>query len=179
MTRGAIALDRSRGHRPHWGWPSTLIESQSMRISTTPTLGAQLAERAHLRESERRSLVRLGAVAMMTHGFLHAMGVTLLWRWAGASNLTYADVHPEPGSALGILLGCGWLLAGALFIVAGVLVLLGRAAWRSTAVIAVVVSVPVLAPYPYAALAGLVVDLAVLIAVFMTHGTRPALARAR
>ena len=150
-----------------------------MRISTTPTLGAQLAERAHLRGSERRSLVRLGAVAMMTHGFLHAMGVTLLWRWEAASNLTYSDVHPEAGSALGILLGCAWLLAGTLFIAAGILVLLGRAAWRGTAVVAVVISVPALAPYPYAALAGLVVDIAVLSAVFLTHGTRPALARTR
>jgi hypothetical protein len=159
----------------HTGTNPRLIEGLPMRRSSTPTLGAQLAERAHLRRSERRSLVRLGAAALITHGLVHAMGLTLLWRWDDASNLRYND-HPTPGSTLGIVAGATCLLAGALFIAAGVIVLLGRRAWRLLAVIAVLLSVPVLIPFADAALAGLIVDLGVLIAVFLTYGTRPALA---
>jgi hypothetical protein len=143
----------------------------------TPTLGAQLAERAHLRRSERRSLVRLGAAALITHGLVHGMGLTLLWRW-DASDLRYND-HPAPGSTLGIVAGWICLLAGALFVVAGVLVFLGRPAWRTLAVIAVLLSVPVLIPFADAALAGLIVDIGVLVAVFLTYGTRPTLAPQR
>jgi hypothetical protein len=148
-----------------------------MSRPTGPTLGAQLADRAHIRRSERRSLVRLGAAAMITHGIVHGMGITLLWRWDDATNLRYSGDHPAPGSTLGILAGWLCLLAGALFVTAGVLVLLGRRTWRTVAVIAVLLSVPVLVPYADAALAGLIVDFAILVAVVLTRGTRPCLAR--
>ena len=148
-----------------------------MDSSTDPPVGARLAERAHLRPADRRSIVRLGAAAMITHGLVHALGITLLWRWGDGNDLRYADNHLAPGSTSGIIAGWAWLLAGALFVVAGVLVLLGRRQWRAIAVAGIAISVPVLIPFPDAALAGLFVDIAILLAVILTLGTRPTLAR--
>jgi hypothetical protein len=146
-----------------------------MNSPTRPPVGARLADRAHLRRSERRSIVRLGAAATITHGLVHAMGVTLLWQWG--NGLQYTEHHPAPGSTLGILTGWAWLLAGALFVVAGALILLGRREWRAVALVAVAISMPVLIPFSDAALAGLFVDIAILGAVILTLGTRPTLAR--
>ena len=73
-----------------------MIEVPPMDSSTDPPVGARLADRAHLRPADRRSIVRLRAAAMITHGLVHALGITLLWRWGDGNDLRYADQMGRP-----------------------------------------------------------------------------------
>jgi hypothetical protein len=106
----------------------------------------------------------VGGLTMAGHGLIHLMGVALFWR-LGQAGATYADAQPTAGSAPGVVVGCVWLLATALFLVAGALLVRRSARWRAVAGAAVLVSVPVLLSLAAGAGAGLVVDVAVLIAV--------------
>jgi hypothetical protein len=104
-------------------------------------------------------LTVIAAVAVIAaHGLIHLMGVALLWKLGEPGGLRYADAVPAPGSAAAYLVGGLWLLAAVLFVTAAVLLAAGRAAWRMTALAAVVVSVPVIGLMPGQAVAGLVVD---------------------
>ena len=58
--------------------------------------------------------------ATITHGLVHAMGLTLLWRWGDASDLRY-EQSPRAGFDVWDPGRLDCLLAGALFVVAGVL----------------------------------------------------------
>jgi hypothetical protein len=102
---------------------------------------------------------------LIVHGLIHLLGVPLLWRLGQPGQLRYADAHPAPGSAGGLAVGSLWLVAGALFIAAAVLLVASRPAWRPVCVIAVLVSAPVLAMSASVAAAGLVIDAAVVVAV--------------
>jgi hypothetical protein len=110
-----------------------------------------------------RPAVFAAAVVIAVHGLLHLMGVALLWKLGEPGGLRYADAVPAPGSAAGYGVGGLWLLAAVLFVTAAVLLAAGRAAWRMTALAAVVVSVPVIGLMPGQAVGGLVVDGLVLV----------------
>lgn len=97
------------------------------------------------------------------------MGVALLWHLAEPGSLRYADAHPIPGSAAGLVVGGLWLVAAALFVVAAILLIARRPRWRGVAVSAVVISLSVLLPLAATAAAGLVVDAGVLLAVLVTR----------
>lgn len=117
-------------------------------------------------------LVRVaGAVVLAAHGAIHLMGVALLWRLGEPGSLRYADAHPLPGSAAGWVVGGGWLLAAVLFVTAAVL-LVARGRWQGLAAAAAVVSVAVLAPSASIAVAGLVLDAAVLFFVLAARVMR-------
>jgi len=103
------------------------------------------------------------AVVIAAHGLIHLMDVALLWKLGQPGQLRYADAVPAPGSAAARAVGGVWLTAAVLFVAAAVLLVAGRAAWRATAVAAVVVSAPVIGLAPGQAVAGLVVDGLVLV----------------
>jgi len=110
-----------------------------------------------------RSAVFAAAVVIAVHGLIHLMGVALLWKLGEPGQLRYANAVPAPGSAAAYLVGGLWLLAAVLFVTAAVLLAAGRAAWRMTALAAVVVSAPVIGLMPGQAVAGLVIDGLVLV----------------
>jgi hypothetical protein len=103
------------------------------------------------------------AVVIAAHGLVHLMGAALLWRLGEPGQLRYADAVPEPGTAADYLVGGLWLVAALLFVAAAVLLAAGRAAWRMTALAAVMVSAAVIGLAPAQATAGLVVDGLVLV----------------
>ena len=74
-------------------------------------------------------------------------------------------MSPAAGSLPGMMVGGVWLAATLLFPLTAVLVLRGRPAWRPVGLLAALVSIAVLLPSASIALAGLLVDAAVLIAV--------------
>jgi hypothetical protein len=123
--------------------------------------------------AEMRSLrlgwARLGVIAAATviaaHGLIHLMGVVLLWKLGQPGQLRYVNSVPAPGSSAGDVVGCLWLLAAMLFVAAAVLLVAERAAWRATAVVAVVVSALVIGLAPGQAVAGLVADGLILVLV--------------
>lgn len=108
------------------------------------------------------------AMVLAAHGAIHLMGVPLLWRLGEPGSLRYADAHPLPGSAAALTVGGGWLVAAILFLTAAVL-LVARRRWEGLAATAAVVSIAVLAPSAAVALAGLVVDAAVLVSVVVAR----------
>jgi hypothetical protein len=105
------------------------------------------------------------AVVIAAHGLVHLMGAALLWKLGEPGQLRYADAVPGPGTAAGYVVGGLWLVAAVLFVAAAVLLAAGRAAWRMTALAAVVVSAAVIGLAPAQATAGLVVDGLVLVVV--------------
>ena len=112
-----------------------------------------------------RLAVIAAAVVIAAHGLIHLMSVGLLWRLSEPGGLGYADAVPASGSAAGYVAGGLWLLAAAQFVAAAVLLAAGRAAWRLTALAAVLASVPVIGLMPGQAVAGLVIDGLILVLV--------------
>jgi hypothetical protein len=110
-------------------------------------------------------MVIVAAVVIAVHGLIHLMGVALLWKLSEPGGLRYADAAPAPGSAAAYVVGGLWLMAMVLFVAGAVLLVAGRAAWRMTALAAVVLSVLVIGLMPSQAVAGLVVDGLVLVVV--------------
>jgi Na+-translocating ferredoxin:NAD+ oxidoreductase RnfD subunit len=110
-----------------------------------------------------RAVPAVAAVIIAAHGLVHLMGAAVLWKLGEPGQLRYSEAVPTPGSIAGYLVGCLWLAAAVLFVIAGILLLARRAAWRVIGLIAVVVSVSVIALAPGQAAAGLVVDGLVLI----------------
>lgn len=108
------------------------------------------------------------AVVIAAHGLVHVMGVALLWRLAEFRNLHYSDAVPGAGTIPGYLVGCLWLLATIMFVTAAILLALGKRAWRTAALAAVVISVPVVSLSYGQAWMGLVVDAIVLTLVLAT-----------
>ncbi len=105
------------------------------------------------------------ATVLAGHGLIHLLGVALLWRWGQPGELRYDDVSPAAGSMPGMMVGGIWLAATLLFLLTAVLLVGGRPAWRPVGLLAALVSIAVLLPSASIALAGLVVDAAVLLAV--------------
>lgn len=124
-----------------------------------------MAEMRSARLGWARLAVIAAAAVIAVHGLIHLMGVALLWKLGQPGQLHYADAVPAPDSAAGYVVGGLWLLAAVLFVAAAVLLVAGRAAWRMTALAAVVVSVPVIGLMPGQAVAGLVLDGLVLVLV--------------
>jgi uncharacterized integral membrane protein len=122
-------------------------------------------ERAPRRRSAARSIA---AVVLAGHGVVHLLGVPLQWRLGEPGALRYADAYPEPGTAAGFVAGAGWLAAGLLFLVVAGLVARRDPCWRIVALAAVVISVPVLVLNASTAAAGLVIDVAVVVALILT-----------
>ena len=115
-----------------------------------------------------RPLRALAAVVLVVHGFVHLMGVALLWRWGEPGELRYGDVRPEAGSTAAMVVGGVWVVALLLFLVTAALVAGGRPAWRPVGLLAALVSIGVLLPSAPIAWAGLVVDAALLVGVAVT-----------
>jgi hypothetical protein len=112
-----------------------------------------------------RLAVIAAAVVIAAHGLIHLMGVALLWKLGEPGGLHYADAVPVPGSAGAGVVGGLWLLATVLFVAGAVLLVAGRAAWRLTALAAVVVSVPVIGLAPGQTVMGLIADGLILVLV--------------
>ncbi|WP_448617730.1 hypothetical protein [Geodermatophilus sp. URMC 65] len=117
------------------------------------------------RPGAHRSLRAVAALVLAGHGLIHLLGVALLWRWGQPGGLRYDDVSPAAGSLPGMIVGGVWLAATLLFLLTAVLLVGGRPAWRPIGLLAALVSIAVLLPSASIALAGLVIDAAVLIAV--------------
>ncbi|MGY1821151.1 hypothetical protein [Geodermatophilus sp. SYSU D00079] len=118
-----------------------------------------------VRSPAQRSLRGAAALVLAGHGLIHLLGVALLWRWGQPGELRYDDVSPAPGPLPGMIVGGLWLAATLLFLLTAVLLVGGSPAWRPVGLLAALVSIAVLLPSASIALAGLVVDAAVLIAV--------------
>jgi hypothetical protein len=103
-----------------------------------------------------------GGLLLVGHGLVHALGVLLLWGLGEPGDLTVADAVPAAESAGGVVAGALWGVAGLAFVLAGILLAMGRAGWLRLAVGGAVVSLPVVALMAAAAPVGLAVDLAVL-----------------
>jgi hypothetical protein len=110
-----------------------------------------------------RVALAAAAVIIAAHGLVHLMGVALLWKLGEPGQLRYSDAVPAAGTTAGYVVGALWLAAAALFVLAAILLVASRAAWRLVAVTAVGLSVPVIALAPGLALAGLVIDGLVLV----------------
>ena len=123
------------------------------------------SESAKARSGARRLLRAAAATVLAGHGLIHLLGVALLWRWGQPGELRYDDVSPAAGSLPGMIVGGVWLAVTLLFLLTAVLVLVGRPTWRPVGLLAALVSIAVLLPSASVALAGLVVDAAVLVAV--------------
>jgi hypothetical protein len=117
------------------------------------------------RSGAHRLLRAAAAAVLAVHGLIHLLGVALLWRWGEPGQLRYDDVSPAAGSLPGTIVGGVWLAATLLFLLTAVLLLAGHPAWRPVGLLAALVSIAVLLPSASIALAGLVVDAAVLAAV--------------
>ncbi len=134
--------------------------------STAATVHRVTASEARTATSGAHRLLRVPAAAVLAgHGLIHLLGVALLWQWGQPGDLRYDDVSPAAGSLAGIIVGGVWLTATLLFLLTAVLVLMGRPTWRPVGLIAALLSIAVLVPSASIALAGLIVDAAVLIAV--------------
>ena len=123
------------------------------------------SESPKVRTRGHRLLRAAAATVLAGHGLIHLLGVALLWRWGQPGELRYDDVSPAAGSLPGMIVGGVWLAATLLFLLTAVLVLMGRPTWRPVGLLAALVSIAVLLPSASVALAGLVVDAAVLIAI--------------
>jgi hypothetical protein len=147
----------------------TQMQSLGGRVS-----GAR--EGTPVRQPWVRAAAAVAAVIIAGHGLADLMGVALLWKLGQPGALRYADVVPAAGSTAAYLVGGLWLVA-VLFVVAGVLLAVGRPAWRLVALAAVAVSVPVIGLAPGQAVAGLVVDGLVLVLVAISWLRRKAVTR--
>ena len=123
------------------------------------------SESLEARSGAHRLLRAAAATVLAGHGLIHLLGVAVLWRWGQPGELRYDDVSPAAGSLPGMIVGGIWLAATLLFLLTAVLLLAGRTAWRPVGLLAALVSIAVLLPSASIALAGLLVDAAVLIAV--------------
>jgi len=112
-----------------------------------------------------RVAVVAGAPVIAAHGLVHLIGVAVLWKLGEPGQLRYADAEPAPESTAGYLVGSLWLAAALLFVIAAFLLAARRPSWRIVALAAVAVSAPVIGLASDQAIAGLVVDGAVLIGV--------------
>jgi hypothetical protein len=107
----------------------------------------------------------VGAAVLAGHGLVHLMGVALLWRWGRPGGLRYEDVHPAAGSAAGLVVGGPWLGVAALFVASGVLLVARWRLWRGVALAAAVLSLAVLVPSASVVVAGIAVDVVVIVVV--------------
>lgn len=72
----------------------------------------------------------VAAVLMGLHGLVHLMGMQLLWKMGEPAQFTYADAVPSAGTTAGYAVGALWALACALFLVAALLGVTRRPAWK-------------------------------------------------
>jgi hypothetical protein len=124
---------------------------------------------ARLGADDRAAMRHLAAAALVTHGLFHVMGVTLIWNWNGPADARFPSLTPTPGSTPAVAIGSAWLIAGALFVTAGLLLSRGHRTWRASAAAAVAVSAPALLPFSDGALYGLFADAAVVVALVLTR----------
>ncbi len=112
--------------------------------------------------SRSHSFVRwIGALLLVAHGAVHAMGALLLWQLGEPGSLTYADATPEAGTVAGFVAGLAWVIGGGLFMVAGIR-LAQRRSWAPIAVAASLVSLPPVALMASNGPMGVMIDVVVL-----------------
>jgi len=103
-------------------------------------------------------------LVVASHGFVHGMGVALLWRLAEPGSLRYTDAVPRPGSVAGYASGLGWLVAGLAFVVGAVQLVRHDDRWLATVTLAAAASLPILSVMATQAPFGVAVDMATLVA---------------
>ena len=158
-----VAAPRPGDVRDHAPGDEMLCRSTGTATATVHRMTGSKSVKA--RSGAHRLLRAAAATVLAGHGLIHLLGVALLWRWGQPGELRYADVSPAAGSLPGMIVGGVWLAATLLFLLTAVLVLVGRPTWRPVGLLAALMSIAVLLPSASVALAGLVVDAAVLIAV--------------
>ena len=102
------------------------------------------------------TLPRLFAVVLLVHGLIHLLGAARAFKWAELSQLTQPISRP-----LGVL----WLVASALFIAAGAMLLASHRAWWAIASAALVVSTVAIVSSWADAKAGMLVNGLVLVGI--------------
>lgn len=110
----------------------------------------------------------LVAVVLIGHGLIHLMGMFLAWGLGQPGDLRYTDLPTGPGSGPALVLGGLWLLACLSLVAAGIALVLRRPTWWGLAAAGVVWSLPVIILHRQIAIAGLVVDLLVLVLLALT-----------
>lgn len=110
----------------------------------------------------------LVAVVLVGHGVIHLMGMFLSWGLGQPGELRYADLPMGPRSGPALVLGGLWLLACVAFLASGVAVVLRRPIWWWLASTGVVCSLPVVILHWQIAVAGLAVDLLVIVGLALT-----------
>jgi hypothetical protein len=115
----------------------------------------------------RRFLAVLGGSILAAHGLAHLIGVASLSELFEPSNLRYGHAVPTLGTVPGYFVGALWLVAAALFVIAGAQLIAGRGRWATVAVAGVALSTPVMVLDPRQAVAGLVVNAFVVGLVFV------------
>ena len=117
-----------------------------------------------LSDLENRTWLRVaGGALLVLHGVIHTVGFLLLWRIAELGEFTYDMATPDAGTWPGRFVGAAWLAAAALFVVAGLLLTVGRPSWRAPTLAGVIVSIPALLVDIGDAPAGLIVDAVLLV----------------
>ena len=121
----------------------------------------------HDSQVDRSALVRR-AVALLLgiHGLIHVIGFAVPWRLAiiegSPFGTTVAWGMADVGEGGARLLGVAWLVVGAAFVVAAEMVWRRSPTWTATVLVTSVASLGVCILGSPAAIAGVVVDLAVL-----------------
>ncbi len=141
------------------------------------TTGAARRKPLFVKERERaRPLLAVAAVVVAMHGLIHLLGALTYLGLAKFDGLPYRttllDGRWHVGEAGARLFGVAWLIAATAFIVVGFGLLTGRAWWRRAALLASTFSAALcLLAWPDA-VAGLVIDVAIMLAVRLSLPNR-------
>jgi hypothetical protein len=121
--------------------------------------------------SQARAARWIGAAILTAHGLLHLIAVPLAWRLGEPGTLRYADFWPTPGTVAAYVTGSMWLAAAIGFWVgAWMLIRERRRSWVAV-LVAVALSMSLMAMNPDRLTAGLAVD-ALIGLVAMAMGPR-------
>lgn len=120
--------------------------SASPTSSTRPTYGVPIAVRLAV------GLVIIG------HGLLHLIGTSLLWRLGELGDLRFGDMLPSTPPWIGMFAGAEWLAAAAVFVVAGIALIIGSEIWWWLTLGGVTLSLPAVIMNAQFAAAGIVLD---------------------
>lgn len=108
------------------------------------------------------------AVVLVGHGVIHLTGMFLSWGLGRPGELRYTNLPMGPGSGPALVLGGLWLLARVSFSASGVAVVLRRPIWWWLAGAGVICSLPVVILHWQIAVAGLAVDLLMIVGLALT-----------
>lgn len=109
-------------------------------------------------------VVRLAVgVVIVGHGLLHLIGTSLLWRLGQVGDLHYGDMLPSAPPWVTVVAGTQWLAAAAVFIAAGIALIIGRGIWWWLTLGGIILSLPAVIMNAQFAAAGIVLDVLLLV----------------